>query len=284
MTVPQAGPTSGLSVWSVKYGERVVRKSDVFHQYESYGEPDGDLDMDYNFWVIRSGEQTMLLDTGYDIPKRDWLGEISVTPTPRGLEILGIDPLSISMVITSHFHYDHIGYLGLFRNAQVVSGQREYDYWIGKLKAGELAGEFATEEDLGPVLDAERDGRLRLVSEQTEVFPGITVYPIGGHCPGELLTHIATGRQPLTGAGSAGAAGDGGLIMTVDAAHFYEQIQNEWPFFAFTDLDEMRAGLSFINQLARDTGATVIPGHDARVRDRFPAAPGAAGQIATVLA
>src|SRR5262245_35179364 len=269
MTEPGSA-TGGLSVWSVKYGERVVRKSDVFYQYASYGQPDGDLDMDYNFWVIRSGEQTMLLDTGYDIPKRDWLGEISVTPTPQGLSILGIDPLSVSMVITSHFHYDHIGYLGLFRNAQVVSGQREYDYWIGKLKADELAGEFATAEDLAPVLDAERDGRLRLVSEQTEVFPGITVYPIGGHCPGELLTHLTTDG--------------GGLIMTVDAAHFYEQIENEWPFFAFTSLDEMRAGLSFINKLARETGATVIPGHDARVRDRFRAAPGAAGQVATVLA
>lgn len=260
----------GLSVWQVKYGERVVRKSDVFHEYAGYGEPDGDLNMDYNFWLIRSPEKTILLDTGYDIPKKDWLGEISVTPTPRGLEILDIDPASVDMVITSHYHYDHIGYLGLFPNAQVVSGQREYDYWIGKLKAGQLEGEFATPDDLAPVLDAERDGRLRLVSEETEVFPGITVYPVGGHCPGELLTHIATDS--------------GGLIMTVDAAHFYEQIANEWPFFAFTSLDEMKAGLHFINELAARTGATVIPGHDARVRDRFPAAPGAAGEIANVLA
>jgi glyoxylase-like metal-dependent hydrolase (beta-lactamase superfamily II) len=262
--------TGEYSVWSVKYGQRVVRKSDVFYDYASNGEPDGELDMDYNFWVVRSAGKTILLDTGYDIPKRDWLGEISVTPTPRGLEILGIDPLSVDLVITSHFHYDHIGYLGLFTNAHVVSGQKEYDYWIGKLNADKLAGEFATAEDLGPVLDAERDGRLWLISGMTEVNPGITVYPIGGHCPGELLTHIQTAS--------------GGLIMTVDAAHFYEQIAHEWPFFAFTSLEEMRAGLSFINELARTTGATIIPGHDARVRSRFPAAPGTASQIATVLA
>lgn len=259
-----------MSVWSVKYGERVVRKSDVFWNYEQYGLPDGDLDMDYNFWIIRSGGKIILLDTGYDIPKRDWLGEISVTPTPRGLEILGIDPLDVFMVITSHFHYDHIGYLELFENAQVVSGQKEYDYWIGKLRAGDLEGEFSTEEDLQPVLRAESEGRLRLVEEETEVFPGITVYPVGGHCPGELLTKIDTAK--------------GGLIMTVDAAHFYEQIENEWPFFAYTSLEEMQDGLRFINELARSSGATVIPGHDARVRDRFPAAPGAAGEIATVLA
>ncbi len=265
-----ADSTHEMSVWSVKYGERVVHKSDVFYDYSQYGLPDGDLDMDYNFWVIRSGDSIILLDTGYDIPKFDWLGEISVTPTPEGLKILGIDPADVDMVITSHYHYDHIGYLELFPNAQVVSGQKEYDYWIGKLKAAQLEGEFSTAEDLAPVLVAEKEGRLRLISEPTEVFPGITVYPIGGHCPGELLTKIDTAN--------------GGLIMTVDAAHFYEQVEHEWPFFAFTDLDEMKAGLAFITKLAGDTGATVIPGHDARVRDRYPAAPGAAGAIATVLA
>ncbi|HEU0256479.1 MAG TPA: N-acyl homoserine lactonase family protein [Microbacteriaceae bacterium] len=259
-----------VSVWSVKYGERVVRKSDVFHDYAQYGLPDGNLDMDYNFWVIRSQGKIILLDTGYDIPKRDWLGEISVTPTPEGLQIIGIDPADVSMVITSHYHYDHIGYLKLFANAQIVSAQVEYDYWIGKLHAGALEGEFSSEDDLRPVLEAEKQGRLWLVTDETEVFPGITVYPIGGHCPGELLTKVQT-------------AG-GGLILTVDAAHFYEQIEHEWPFFAFTSLDEMKRGLSFINELARTTGATVVPGHDARVRDRFPAAPGAAGEIATVLA
>jgi glyoxylase-like metal-dependent hydrolase (beta-lactamase superfamily II) len=95
------------------------------------------------------------------------------------------------------------------------------------------------------------------------------VYPVGGHCPGELLTKVQ-GRS-------------GPLILAVDAAHFYEQVENEWPFFAFTDLQQMRSGLSFISELAADTGATVIPGHDGRVRDRFPAVDGAAEHIAPVL-
>jgi glyoxylase-like metal-dependent hydrolase (beta-lactamase superfamily II) len=193
-----------------------------------------------------------------------------VTPTPEALEILGIDPADVSMVITSHYHYDHIGYLGLFPNAQVVSARRERDYWFGKEAAGELEGEFSTVEDLAPVHRAEEEGRLLLVDGETEVYPGIHVYPIGGHCPGELLTRVETDN--------------GGLILTVDAAHFYEQIENEWPFFAFTDLDEMKAGLSFINRLAAETGATVVPGHDGRTRERYPAAPGEAGRVATVLA
>lgn len=262
--------THPLSVWQVKYGERVVKRSDVLHDYAQYGLPDADLDMDYNFWVIRDADSTILVDTGYDIPAHDWLGEISVTPPPEGLRLAGVDPLDVTMVITSHFHYDHIGQLADFPNATVVSGQAEHDYWFGKWERGELEGEFATEKDLIPVRKAKEEGRLRLISEPTEVYPGITVYPIGGHCPGELLTRVETAN--------------GGLILAVDAAHFYDQIENEWPFFAFTDLDEMKAGLSFINTLAAETGATVVPGHDARVRDRYPAAPGDAARVANVLA
>lgn len=70
-------PDSGLNVVQVQYGERVTRKSVVLHDYQQYDQPDGDLQMDYNFWVIRSADAIILLDTGYDIGARDWLGEIA---------------------------------------------------------------------------------------------------------------------------------------------------------------------------------------------------------------
>lgn len=262
-------PDSALNVIQVQYGERVTRKSVVLHDYQRYGQPDADLQMDYNFWVMRSADRTILLDTGYDISARDWLGEVSVVPTPDSLRLLDIDPASVDMVITSHFHYDHIGYLGLFTNAQVVSGQAEYDYWFGKWRDNALEGEFTIPEHLEAVRRAESDGRLRLISAEAEVFPGITVYPVGGHCPGELLTLVRSAGGPK--------------IMAADAAHFYEQVENEWPFFAFTSLAEMKAALAFINQLAAETGAEVIPGHDGRVRDKHPALAGPASRIATVL-
>jgi glyoxylase-like metal-dependent hydrolase (beta-lactamase superfamily II) len=264
-----ASSTGGLEVIQVKYGERITRKSVVFHDYAGYGQPDGDLRMEYNYWVLRQGGRLILFDTGYDISARDWLGEVSVLPTPESLGLLGIDPLAVSMVITSHFHYDHIGYLSLFTRARVVSARAERDYWFAKWAGGSLGGEFTIAEHLEAVRAAEQQGRLWLVDRQTDVSPGVTVYPVGGHCPGELVT-LARSRS-------------GPLILAADAAHFYEQLDNEWPFFAFTDLAEMRRALAFINQLASSTGAVVVPGHDGRVRDRFPALAGHAARIATVL-
>jgi glyoxylase-like metal-dependent hydrolase (beta-lactamase superfamily II) len=262
-------PSPELNVIQVQYGERVTQKSVVLHEYGQYGQPDGDLQMDYNYWVMRSGTRTILLDTGYEIAARDWLGEISVVPTPDSLRLLGIDPAAVDMVITSHFHYDHIGYLSLFTNATVVSGQAEHEYWFGKWRDNQLEGEFTIPEHLEAVRRAEQDGRLRLIGAETEVEPGITVYPVGGHCPGELLTMVRSESGPK--------------ILAADAAHFYEQVENEWPFFAFTSLPQMKAALSFINKLAADEGAEVVPGHDGRVRDKHPALTGDASHIATVL-
>jgi glyoxylase-like metal-dependent hydrolase (beta-lactamase superfamily II) len=256
-------------ILSVKYAERRVRRSDVFHDYGSYGVPDGWLDMDYNFWVIRDDDGVTLVDTGYDVAARDWLGEIPVTTPPECLERLEIDPASVARVITSHFHYDHIGHLGLFTAAEVVSGAAEYDYWFAKRDAGALDGEFTTEADLAVVQRAADAGRLRLVREPARVGPSVAVHPVGGHCPGELVVTVQTATGPL--------------VLASDAAHFYEQIEHRWPFFAFTDLDEMREGLAVINRMADEFGATVVPGHDARTRERFPAAAGRAGEVAVVL-
>jgi hypothetical protein len=46
----------------------------------------------------------------------------------------------------------------------------------------------------------------------------------------------------------------GPKILAADAAHFYEQTEHEWPFFASTSLAEMKAALGLINRLARETG------------------------------
>lgn len=214
--------------------------------------------------------KVILMDTGYDIATRDWLGKISVMPTPDGLKLIELDPLDVDMVITSHFHYEHIGYLGLFERAQDVSGQAEYDYWFAKRVANQLEGEFTTEENLKPVEKAHREGRLRLVSGTEEVFPGITVHQVGGHCPGEVIAVVETTSGPYN--------------LASDAHHFYEQLEHERSPFALTDLPEMRNALSLILKLAKETVATMIPGHDGRTGEKFFPVEGPAGAIATVLA
>ncbi|WP_022887134.1 N-acyl homoserine lactonase family protein [Glaciibacter superstes] len=260
---------TGTRVLQVKYGERQVRLSDAFHDFEAHGMPDAEVTMDYNFWTVERDGRIALVDTGYDVSERDWLGEVSVLPVPAGLSLAGIDPLDVELVVLTHFHFDHIGWVHLFENARIVCSRIEYEYWIGKKRAGELAGEFTTAELLQPIEDAAEAGRLQFVDGEEEVFPGLSVTPIGGHCPGELFATIVDGGQ--------------GIILAADAAHFGIQIEQGWPFFAYTDLDDMLAGLAQIKALADATGWAVVPGHDPAVRTSFPAAPGEAGSVINVL-
>jgi glyoxylase-like metal-dependent hydrolase (beta-lactamase superfamily II) len=262
--------STSLQIWQVRYAERVARKGYVFHDYAQYGLPDGPIPMDYSFWVIRSADAIILFDTGYDLPEYNTHDEVHVATPEEGLAKLGIRPDDVDLVIVSHFHYDHIGYLGLFERATVVAHRRERDHWFARWDAGELSGALVNPRHLAFVRKAEQQGRLHLVDAVAEVYPGITVYPVSGHSPGEILARVETAA--------------GSFILASDAAHFYEEIELGWPFFTFSDINEMREGFAFINALAAQTGSTVIPGHDGRTRERFPAAEGDASDVAVRLA
>jgi len=256
------------SVLQVRYGERAARKGYVFHEYERYGLPDGEIPMEYSYWIVRDAGRTILFDTGYHVPDYAEHDEVPLVPVPDGLALLDIDPLAVDTVVLSHFHYDHLGHLHLFRNATVVAHRRERDTWFARREAGEL-GRLVWPQHLDAVADAEREGRLRLLDGRTELEPGLEAIPIGGHSPGELLLRVRTAH--------------GSLLLASDAAHFQEEIDHDWPFFAFDDLQEMLDGFAEIRRLAAETDATVIPGHDGRTRLRYPAAPGAGGEVAVIL-
>jgi glyoxylase-like metal-dependent hydrolase (beta-lactamase superfamily II) len=262
--------SSALHLWQVRYARRTLKMSYAFHNFEQYGLPDEDLEMDYSFWVIRAGNDVILFDTGYPLHERNTHDEVHVISPPEGLRLLGIEPSDVTMVIASHFHYDHIGYVGLFTNATIVAGAAEREYWFGLWDSGQLEGTLASKHHLAAIQVAEAEGRLVLVEQETEVYPGVTVYPVSGHSPGELLTVAQTAA--------------GSFLLASDASHFYEQFEQDWPFFAFTNLDEMKAGFAFIRNLAAATNSVVIPGHDGRTRLRFPPAEGAAADVAVQLA
>lgn len=267
-TIPTA-ESGTYQVLQVKYGDRLTRKSIVFHDFVNTGEIDADQPMDYSFWVARTNDTVVLIDTGYPINDFDWLGEISRTPSPEGLALLGISPDDVTMVIASHFHYDHVGYIDLFVNATIVASRTEYEYWSERYAENGLVGEFATVKDVTAIQRADAEGRLVLVDGETDVLAGITVYPVGGHCPGQLLTYVESGSGPL--------------IVASDAIHLGEQLEKGWAFFAHTDLHEMFEAIAFATELSERTGATIIPGHDPRVAATYPALEGPAAAVATVL-
>ena len=167
------------------------------------------LDWALNVLVVRSGEQTILVDAGRggQFPGFPRAGQF-----PRRLEAAGIDLASITDVVITHMHMDHVG--GLL--VDEVRNRLRPDVRI-HVAAAEVA--FWTSPDFSltsmprPVPKVLRTtarqfmdayaSRLRKFEEEYEVAPGVVVWRTGGHTPGHSVVRVTSGGERLTFAGDA---------------------------------------------------------------------------------
>ena len=100
------------------------------------------------------------------------------------LQAAGFDPETVDAVAVSHLHYDHAGGLLLadgslaFPRARFVAQQAEWDIAMGG--NSRLAASY-DEPELRLVRDL---GSRGAVAGETEILPGVSVVPTGGHSAG----------------------------------------------------------------------------------------------------
>jgi glyoxylase-like metal-dependent hydrolase (beta-lactamase superfamily II) len=167
------------------------------------------LDWALNVVVVRSGGRTILIDAGMGMEFPDLPRSGHVVSR---LEAAGIELASVTDVVLTHLHMDHVGGL-------LIDGVRE------RLRADlrvHLAGaeaKFWEAPDFSRVSmpegfpDAlrrtatrflhEYDGKLRPFETEYEVAPGVVVQRTGGHTPGHSVVRLASGGDRLTFAGDA---------------------------------------------------------------------------------
>jgi glyoxylase-like metal-dependent hydrolase (beta-lactamase superfamily II) len=166
------------------------------------------IDWPLNVVVVRSGGRTILVDAG--------LGADPDLHLPQAgrlihrLEAAGIDLASVTDVVLTHMHMDHIG--GLLIDG--VKDQLRPDLRI-HVAAAEL--KFWESPDFSRAVmpqgfpDALRQAAKRFVNdyrsnlrpfeEEHEVAPGVVVRRTGGHTPGHSVVRLASGDGRLTFAG-----------------------------------------------------------------------------------
>lgn len=254
-------------VLAVRYGYLATRRSHEFHRYGVYEEPDEHLDMDYYFWVVRTGDSYVLVDIGYDpAAAATRPGRECLVPPVEALRELGITPDQVSHIVVTHFHFDHIGNLSSFPDAELVVQRRELEFWTGPYR-DRLAAAASTEaREIDYVARMHRAGRVTLVDGDHEVVPGVTARLALGHCPGQQIVEV-DGPTPL--------------MLCSDALHYYEEMEEDRPYNVFFDLEQMFHTYARLRDW-QGKGGIVVPGHDPAVRERFPGLPGAE-DLATVL-
>lgn len=167
------------------------------------------FDWALNVLVVRSGEQTILVDAGLggQFPGFPRAGQF-----PKRLAAAGIDLASVTDVVITHMHMDHIGGLlvdevksRLRPDLRIHVAATEVAFWA--------APDFSLTSMPTPVPDVLRatagqfmndyHDKLRTFEETYEVAPGVVVKRTGGHTPGHSVVHVTCGEERLTFAGDA---------------------------------------------------------------------------------
>lgn len=136
----------------------------------------------FNCVLVRTGEATVLIDTGIGPKPREFVPE----PEGRLLHELGrhgVAAEDVEVVVHTHLHVDHVGWDGSFPNARYVVHE---DDWAFFMSAESLRARAHLREKVQPLATVER------VTGGAEVVPGIELVPTPGHTPGHMSVRIGS--------------------------------------------------------------------------------------------
>lgn len=230
----------------VRHGTRAARRSEVFLNYPFYAEEDGPFTLDYFFWVLRRGDEAIVVDTGYSAAGGSSRGrEILVDPLDA-LRRLGVEPTSGVPVVVTHAHYDHIGNLSAFTASDVHIAQSEMDFWTSDIATRPLFSHFGDPLEIDELRRIEAEGRLRQFTGTARIADGVELIEVGGHTPGQAMVVVETS--------------EGRVLIASDAAHFVEELERDMLFVSMADVPQSYRVLDRIRQT---DAVHVLTGHDA---------------------
>jgi glyoxylase-like metal-dependent hydrolase (beta-lactamase superfamily II) len=176
----------------------------------------------------------------------------------------GVKPEEIDIVILTHLHWDHVGTVELFSNAQFIVSDEELRFALNPtpcLYASYEALQLGIQPLFLKVIN-----RIKTVEmKEKEILEGIKTFPLPGHCPGGIGVVVETDNGPYVIAG--------------DAVPTWENLKgdpksNERFIMSgvYTDMQAMWKSFELIDEIVHGDVEKVIPGHESLVfkKQRYP--------------
>lgn len=161
-----------------------------------------------NTVVVRTGKQTVVIETGIGNKLSDKLREIYAAKEqlPRAFAAAGMRPEEVDIVINSHLHFDHCGWntrrspgghiVPTFPNARYFAHRGEVEHGHRQLERDAISYVSANYD---PLVES---GQMTLLEtrpgETEEIVPGISVECYPGHTKQLLAIHIDSGGRRAT--------------------------------------------------------------------------------------
>jgi glyoxylase-like metal-dependent hydrolase (beta-lactamase superfamily II) len=167
------------------------------------------FDWALNAVVVRSGTQTILVDAGLGVEFPDFTraGRLGLR-----LDAAGIDLESVTDIVLTHMHMDHVGGLlidgvkeRLRPDLRIHVSAAEVKFWKSpdfSKTAMPPSFQEVIRRAATRFLNDYR-GQIRTFETESEVAPGVTVSRTGGHTPGHSVVRLSSGGDRLMFAGDA---------------------------------------------------------------------------------
>jgi glyoxylase-like metal-dependent hydrolase (beta-lactamase superfamily II) len=209
--------------------------------------PNGNFETRFGVVLLRGPAGDMLVDCGVGPGTSTYFPNL-VGRLPEALAAYGASLESITEVIFTHLHVDHVGWAPLLPNAAFLVAEAEWAHW-SRPDAGLPHHMDAIARCIAPLAEA---GRLRVVADDSNgraaVAPGLALLAAPGHTPGHHAVLL-----------------DDALLIAGDLWHNPAQIEvPAWCHRADRDPAQSTATRSAMAARAAAAGWLVAAGHFTR--------------------
>jgi glyoxylase-like metal-dependent hydrolase (beta-lactamase superfamily II) len=158
-----------------------------------------EIEIAYRLWVLRSGSEVVIVDTGPPMEEAHRRGITRVREVDAALAEVGIAAADVRTIVLTHLHWDHAANAEKFPNATYLAQRKEIEFFHSHAREHPAMNRFFSHQAyLGRLID---EGRIEPVDGDRVIAPGLTAIRVGGHTPGSqmLVVDTAEGTAIITG-------------------------------------------------------------------------------------
>jgi len=205
------------------------------------------LESPFLSYLIKADEGNILIDTGVNpddimaLSGGHIKGLAEEFHLPNRLKEVGLTVDDIDMVIMTHLHLDHVGWLSKFKKAEIILQKEEYRFTMDP--------PAWTPFKYSPERYDIKNFKLKLVDGDYCLMPGITLLFTPGHSIGHQSILV---ELPQSGA----------IIIAGDAVFIQENLDKEYIPTTWSDTRHTLLSIRKLKMIAQIKKAAIFPGHD----------------------